>query len=98
MKNKEYLVIWNIYFDSDVSREKGRKLSKREAVTKPSLEEIANALKILNYKIINIKKAKYPSMWWRDDDGYILIEKKGKNKLSIIREIAKEIRRMRGGK
>ena len=98
MKNKEYLVIWNIYFDSDISREKGRKLSKREAVTKPSLEEMINASKKLNYKIISIKKAKYPSVWWRDDNGYILIERKGKNKLSIIREIAKEIRRIRGGK
>jgi len=98
VRNKENFVIWTVYFNQDLSRKRGRKLAKRECVQNPRLEELAFAAKRLGFKIVSSKKARYPPCWWLKDNGYVMIEKVEKNKLDIIREIAKEIRRMRGGK
>lgn len=98
MRNKEFYCIWNIYFDSNISRKKGRKISKREAIPDPSLEEIVMALKRLNYNIMDIKRGGYPSIWWRKNSGYVLIEKRDRSKSTILKDVAKEVRRMRGGK
>jgi signal recognition particle subunit SRP19 len=98
VRNKENFVIWTVYFNQDLSRKRGRKLPKRECVQNPKLEELVTAARKLGFQVASFKKARYPSCWWIKDNGYIMISKDAGKKLDIIREIAKEIRRMRGGK
>lgn len=69
-------VIYPIYFDTTISRKKGRRVPKKHAVEKPSSESIAKAAKSLGYTPILEKDAMHSSMPWKKD-GRILLEKKG---------------------
>jgi signal recognition particle subunit SRP19 len=76
-------VIYPLYFDRTVSRLKGRKVSQKHAVEKPSLETIAKAAKSLGFNPILEKNATHSSTPWKKE-GRILIEKKGpKTKLLL---------------
>jgi signal recognition particle subunit SEC65 len=98
LRNKDNFIIWTIYFNQGVSRKRGRKTSKKEAVSNPSLEEVLSAARNIGLGVRGVKKARYPAYWWDKNCGYIMVEKSGKSKIEIIRELAKEIRRRRGGK
>lgn len=95
---KNVYVIWTSYIDSRLTRRMGRKISLREAVNNPRLNELVDASKRLGLHIVKVKEARYPSSWWIRDSGYIMIRKIDDKKLKIIRLIAREIRRMRGGR
>jgi signal recognition particle subunit SRP19 len=76
-------VIYPQYFDRTLSRLQGRKVAKRHAVEKPSLETIAKAAKSLGLSVILEKDKMHSSTPWKKD-GRILIEKKGpKTKLLL---------------
>jgi signal recognition particle subunit SRP19 len=76
-------VVWPIYFDKSVSRLSGRKISKKNAVDKPSIEAISKAAKSLGLNPILEKNSSYPSKHWKKE-GRILIDKKDtKNKLLV---------------
>jgi signal recognition particle subunit SRP19 len=80
--DKKY-VIYPIYFDRSISRLKGRKVSQKHAVEKPSLENIAKAAKSLGLNPILEKNATHSSTPWKRE-GRILIGKKGpKSKLLL---------------
>ena len=100
MRYKNCHIIWVNYFDKNLSRKEGRRLSKNKAVQKPSLDELIDIVRSLGYNIIDRKNARYPSSWWIKS-GYIVIDKKNisdnENKKLIIDKIAKEWRRRRGG-
>ena len=82
-RDDEKFVIWPTYFNKAVSRTKGRKVSKKYAVEKPSLENIAKAAKSIGLHPIVEKNCAHPSSPWKKD-GRILIDKKGiKNKLLV---------------
>jgi len=44
-RDEDKYVVWPVYFDKSVSKLGGRKVSKKHAVEKPSLENIAKAAK-----------------------------------------------------
>ncbi len=69
-------VIYPLYFDTTLSRLKGRKVAKKHAVEKPSLESIAKAARSLGLNFILEKDATHSSTPWKKE-GRILIEKKG---------------------
>jgi signal recognition particle subunit SRP19 len=76
-------VIYPLYFDNTVSRLNGRKVAKKHAVEKPSLENIAKAAKSLGLNPILEKDAIHSSAPWKKE-GRILVEKKGpKTKLLL---------------
>jgi signal recognition particle subunit SRP19 len=76
-------VIYPIYFDRTISRRNGRKVAKKHAVEKPSLEMIAKAAESLGYSPVFEKDALYPSTPWKKE-GRLLLEKKGpKTKLLL---------------
>ena len=58
-------VIYPLYFDSAVSRLNGRKVAKKHAVEKPSLENIAKAAKSLGLNPILEKDGIHPSTPWK---------------------------------
>jgi signal recognition particle subunit SRP19 len=82
-KDENKYVIYPQYFDSMVSRLNGRKVAKKHAVEKPSLENIAKAAQSLGLNPILEKDGTHPSTPWKKE-GRILVEKKGpKTKLLI---------------
>jgi signal recognition particle subunit SRP19 len=82
-KDENKYVIYPLYFDSAVSRLKGRKVAKKYAVEKPLLENIAKAAQSLKLNPIIEKDGIHSSTPWKKE-GRILVEKKGpKTKLLI---------------
>jgi signal recognition particle subunit SRP19 len=82
-KDENKYVIYPQYFDSMVSRLNGRKVAKKHAIEKPSLENIAKAAQSLGLNPILEKDGTHPSTPWKKE-GRILVEKKGpKTKLLI---------------
>ena len=82
-KDEDKYVVWPIYFDKSVSRLNGRKVSKKHAVEKPSIENISKAAKSLGLHPILEKNAAHPSRNWKKE-GRVLVDKKGsKSKLLV---------------
>ena len=82
-KDEDKYVIWPVYFDKSVSRLNGRKVSKKHAVEKPSIENISKAAKSLGLNPVLEKTAAHPSKQWKSE-GRILVDKKdAKSKLLV---------------
>jgi signal recognition particle subunit SRP19 len=75
-RDDNQLVIYPSYFDGSLSRLKGRRISQKHAVEKPSLETIAKAAKSLGLNPVLEKNAAHSSTPWKKE-GRLLIEKKG---------------------
>jgi len=90
---KPFLIFWPQYFDAKRSRSNGRRLPKKFAIEKVSLEEIAKAAQNLGYNSELERTYKYSKTWW-DDPGRVLIDAKGKKKSKVMLEVAKEIRKL----
>lgn len=90
---RDKLVVWPNYIDAQKSKKEGRKISRKDAIDSPTLGEIHTAAEKLGAHPVAERDKAYPRGWW-GAKGRILIEKtKQKNK--ALREIAREIRRMR---
>lgn len=86
-KGDDTYVVYPIYFDRLVSRVKGRRVPKKYAVDKPTLENIAKAAKALGLSPIVEKNAAHPFRPWRKE-GRVLIAKKD-TKTRLLVQIAK---------
>lgn len=85
-KGDDKVVIWPIYFDRSVSRQEGRKVAKKHAIEKPSIENIAKAAQSLGLHPVIQKDSIHPSRPWKKE-GRILIDKKD-SKSKQIKQIA----------
>ena len=85
---KKY-VIWPIYFDKSISRLQGRKVAKKYAIEKPSLEGIMKSAKSLGLNPQIEKECIHPSSPWKHD-GRVLVDKKG-SKAQVLVQIAKRL-------
>ena len=74
-RGEDKYAVYPIYFDKTVSRISGRKISKKHAVEKPSIEDISKAAKSLGLNPILEKEVAYPSRNWKKE-GRILVDKK----------------------
>jgi len=90
---KPFLIFWPQYFDVKRSRSNGRRLPKKFAIDKVTLEDIAKAANNLGYHAEIERGYKYPRSWW-EDPGRVSIDTKGKQKSKVILEVAKEIRKL----
>ena len=88
-RGEEKYVVWPVYFDKSVSRINGRKVSKKYAVEKPSIENILKAAKSLGLNPILEKESIHPKRNWKKE-GRILINKKD-SKSKLLRQISKRI-------
>jgi len=76
-------VIYPIYFDKTVSKFSGRKVSLKNAVEKPNIEEIVKAAKSLGLNPVLEKETSHPFQPWRKE-GRILVDKKySKSKILV---------------
>jgi len=80
-------VIWPLYFDASLSRREGRRVPKKLAVEKPSIDDILRASRELGLNPIPEKDARHPSRYW-EKMGRVLVDKKG-SKTILIKKIAK---------
>jgi signal recognition particle subunit SEC65 len=95
LKRKDVIVLWREYFDLTIPRKDGRRVTLKEGVPNPSLNELVNACRRLNLNIVEFREARYPRMWWKVS-GYVMIKKDGLKKREVLRRVAKELRRLRG--
>lgn len=88
-RGEEKYVIYPIYFDRNVPRCRGRKVSKKYAIEKPNIEEIFKVAKLLGLNPVMEKNRAHPSMPWKKE-GRILVDKKDK-KTRILKQIASHL-------
>ncbi len=88
-RDEDKYVVWPIYFDKSVSKLGGRKISKKHAVEKPSLENIAKAAKSLGLHPVLEKNCAHPSKHWKKE-GRMLVDKK-EPKSKILLQIANKL-------
>ena len=82
-------IYWPQYFDIKRSRGDGRRLPKKFATDKVSVELIAKAARRLGYKTEIEENYQYPRTWW-DKPGRILIDTKGKKKSKVLLDSASQ--------
>jgi signal recognition particle subunit SRP19 len=89
----EKIVIWPAYLAAGRTRQEGRKVSRKNAVKSPKIEEIEKVARILNLEPeVEIEKA-YPKTQW-EKGGRVLVDKGGRKGV-IMTEIANGIRDLR---
>ena len=92
MKDYDHQIVWLDYFNKNLSRKKGRKVSKNISVYDPTMQELIGASKTLELDLLEEdinNQARYPRRAFVKS-GYIMILKKDK-KSSVINQIAKEM-------
>ena len=89
---KPFLIFWPQYFEAKRSRSNGRRIPRKFAIEKINLDEIAKAARKLGYNAEIERTYKYSRTWW-DDPGRVLIDTKGKKKVKVLLEVAKEIKK-----
>ena len=88
-RDDERFVIWPIYFNKSISRLAGRRVSKKIAAEKYSIEDIAKVAKALGLNPVLEKDVAHPSCSWKKD-GRIIVDKKG-SKSKILAQISKQL-------
>lgn len=86
MARREYndMILWPEYFDSSISRKKGRRVSKELSVASPSCEDIFNVCRRLSLNPELEKGRAHPSRWY-DPKGRVKVMKKFSKSETIIK-------------
>lgn len=63
MDTEKSWVLWPEYFDANLTRAQGRKVSKKLAVPEPSLDMISKALQKLDIEFTLEEEKSYPGEW-----------------------------------
>ncbi|MEL9990426.1 MAG: signal recognition particle subunit SRP19/SEC65 family protein [Thermoproteus sp.] len=94
MKKKGGRILWLLYIDATVPRSRGRILSKKIAVPRPTVEEVAKALDSLGVKYEVYRDKKHPALWFDERGaGYVLVYTD--NLKEVARKVAEEIAKSR---
>lgn len=93
MKDYDRFVIWLDYFNSEISREDGRRVPLNMAVRNPSLQELEEAVKRTGYKPQTVEA--YHPKRNQTKSGYVSIEKK-RVKIQLIKDLASRLSMIRG--
>jgi len=89
------LVLWPEYFDSELTRSRGRRVPRRLASPGVGVQEVAEALRILGLRY-EVQEAAYPRNWW-ERRGMVLVETDMK-KSELLRSVAQTIKELRKSK
>jgi len=88
-RGEDKYVIWPLYFDKSISRLHGRRIAKKYAVEKPSIEDIAKAAQSLHLNPILEKSCAHP-FFPHKKEGRILVDKKDV-KSKLLKQIASRL-------
>lgn len=89
---KEY-VIWPEYFSANLSRRRGRRVSKSLAVAKTRPEAVLRACTELNWKC-RIEEGKYPRTWFESYGFKVIVtlENRVERKHVLIKTLASKLK------
>lgn len=93
MKDYDNVIIWVDYYNKNLSRGKGRRISKSIAVYDPMITELVVAAESLGYQIENDQindGARFPKRP-HIKSGYIMISKNDSLKSKILKDIAEKM-------
>ena len=94
MKDYDHVILWIDYFNKNLRRRQGRKVSREEAVFDPTIEDLVDASKAAGFDIaedqIN-EKARFPRRSFARS-GYVMITKKqGVKKSEVVSLVAAKL-------
>ncbi|MFQ5837958.1 MAG: signal recognition particle subunit SRP19/SEC65 family protein [Thermoplasmata archaeon] len=92
-KGDRVVVLYPIYFDSSRSRAEGRRVPVSLAVKNPTVEEVREAAKRLEYRVEVEDHVAHPSRSSKREGRVLILG--GGQKTSIIRSVAQEIKAQR---
>jgi len=95
MREKNRIVLWPMYFDSNKSRVEGRRVPKSFTVQSPRLDEVQRAVEQLGFRCEVVSDASHPKFSWQRS-GMVVVSRVG-SKGQMIREIAKQLLVVRKG-
>jgi signal recognition particle subunit SRP19 len=89
MRKSGYYYLYPAYFEAGRSRQAGRRIPKKLALSTVNTSMIKNAAQRLGLECTIEPQARYPSSWW-GTPGLVLIKKPaGKSKTQLLKELAK---------
>lgn len=92
-KKADILVLWPEYFDSNLTRSQGRRVSSEISVPDPSCENIFKISRKMGlYPEIENDKS-HPSTWYKNN-GRVIIKKNGA-KTEILEAIGNDLKKIR---
>lgn len=91
MLEKNKILIWLSYFESRLPRRLGRKVPKRIAITKPTINEVLQVCQELNLECEADPIKKYPRTWHIQDLQGVIYVKTKIRKPILIKKIAMKI-------
>lgn len=86
MKDYDHVIIWTDYFNRNLSRRKGRKVSKDMAIFDPSIQELIDASQSAGFAVSaesTNETARFPRRSYVRS-GYVMLAKKESSKKSNI--------------
>lgn len=93
MRKQDKMIIWAAYFDSIKTRKDGRRVPKNLAVPSPRISEIKDATDKIHLDCELVADVAYSKTPWLKT-GMLLVKKK-ESKDKTIREIAKQLQKIR---
>ena len=95
LKDYDYVILWLDYFNKNLSRTKGRKLKKDQAIFDPTLSDLVDAAKECGYNPLeqHIKVgARHPRRAFVNSDYIALPKKEAVKKNTLILNIAQKMK------
>ena len=86
-------ILWLSYFDCELTRKYGRRLSRHLCVENPKSSEFLEACKSLGVEC-EYQDKKYPRAWYKGY-GYIVAKGTKINKYELMKMLAKEVKDLR---
>lgn len=82
--------LYPCYFDSELTRAKGRRVAKQNSVPSPALAQVSRAVKYAGYTIISEDKdASHPARWFAKE-GRLSVECEG-SKEELLRKVGEKL-------
>ncbi len=89
MKRKKNVIIWPAYFDSSLTRSRGRRVTKAIAISDPTAKKVNEAAESIGLDPVIEPGCSHPALPWKKN-GRILVEKKT-SKMQTVAEIARRL-------
>jgi signal recognition particle subunit SRP19 len=93
MRKSSEIMLWAAYFDATKTRREGRRIDRKLAVERPTVEELAKAVELLKIPYKIDKTAAYPKAWW--EKGGRLFIGRIMSKAKMMVSIAKNLKKVR---
>ncbi len=93
MRKKSKTIFWLAYFDKRLTRKQGRRLSANETIDKLTLEQLAEAARMLGFEVEVDPEARFPASW-SEHPGRIIVNTEGQVKSKVLQKIGKQLRKI----